>query len=77
MPTNAYDILIEIMRMTNGDVIETDWLVKKIINLTYLPSFNMLFDQVGYETTNFLIELGPLLFLIIGSAFYVLAKSLL
>ena len=77
MPVNAYDIMIEIMRMTNLDIVETNWLMEMIINLTYLPSFMLQFEEVGYNTTTFLIELGPLFFLIVGSALYVLVKALL
>ena len=74
MPVNVYSILIEIMKLTNLDVIDTNWLLDKLINLTYLPTFSFRFEEAGYDTTNFLIELGPLLFLILASLIGVLIK---
>lgn len=40
MPVNAYSILIEIMKITNLDVIDTNWLLDKLINKMFY-----LFDQ--------------------------------
>lgn len=70
MPVNAYAILIEIMKITNLDVIDTSWLLDKLIELTETPSFNYKFLDAGYEMTTFFIELGPLLFLVLASAAY-------
>ena len=77
MPVNAQTILIEIMKLTNLDIIETNWLTDKLINLTYWPAFLLTFEEVGYDTTNFIIELGPLLYIILASALYAIVKSLL
>ena len=74
MPVNAYSILIEIMKITNLDVIDTNWLLDKLINLTYMPTFSLKFEEAGYDTTNFLIELGPLLFFILASLLAVSLK---
>jgi len=65
------------MKLTNLDVIETNALLEKFMVLKELPPFNFLFGEVGYETTNFILELGPLFFLIIGCFFFFLAKVLL
>ena len=77
MPENAREILIEFMQFTNLDVINTKSLLDKIMLLNELPPFNLVFEEVGYETTNFIIELGPLFFIIIGSLFFILARALL
>ena len=45
--------------------------------LNELAPFNLVFQEVGYDTTNFLIELGPLFFIILGSIFFYLALALL
>ena len=45
--------------------------------LNELAPFNLVFQEVGYDTTNFLIELGPLFFIILGSIFFYLTLALL
>ena len=46
------------------------------MTLNELPRFNMLFEEVGYDTTSFIIELGPLLFIILGTGAFFLLKAL-
>ena len=54
------------MKLTTFDVLQTDrfWnYVKKDIGET--EPFNERFEAAGYETSDFLLELGPLLFILI------------
>ena len=77
MPVNAQEVLIEVMQIVNLDVIDTGFLLEKMMTLKELPSFNILFETVGYDTSSFIIELGPLFFIILGSGIFFLAKALL
>ena len=77
MPVNAYDILIEIMKLVNFDLIDVKLALEKVISLTELKAFSYLFEAAGYETTNFFIELGILFFFIILFPIIVLLRKLL
>ena len=77
MPVNALEVLTQIMMLVNLDVIDTRFLLDTVITLKDLPGFNIRFQEVGYDTSSFLIELGPLLFIVLGSLTYLLAKALL
>lgn len=77
MPVNAYTILIEIMKITNLDVIDTGEFLDMVISVTETPSFGFKFLEGGYDTTSYFIELGPLFFVIIGAFIYVVLKLLI
>ena len=65
MPLNCYQIMIAIMRLTNLDVVDTeDFLTKFFTFKSEALPRNMIFKEAGYETSNFIIELG-LIFIII------------
>ena len=59
------------------DIIDVSWLLDKIIWLTELDTFNYTFKEVGYKTTNFIIELGVLFFIIVVFPIVILVRALL
>lgn len=77
MPVNAQQVMIEIMQIVNLDIIDTRFLLDHILVLEDLPRFNMLFEEVGYDTSSFIIELGPLLFVMLGAVLFFTVKALL
>ena len=65
IPTICYDVLISIMRLTNLDIIEVDFLIDIMFNFREVEPFNTTFEEAGYDSTNFFIAMGPLFFIII------------
>lgn len=61
-------ILIEIMKLTNLALVDTDSSINMIFNFDENISepLNDRFEEAGYDSTNFFILLGLVLFLIMG-----------
>ena len=76
MPINSHNIMIELLKITNLDMIDTNWILQKIMTLEETPPFSQTFGNAGYETTNFLLELGPLLFFMVASGIFVALRLL-
>ena len=70
--------MIAIMKLTNLDVIPTEDLLNEIFTFEVeAPAFNENFEAAGYESSNFIIELGPLGFIIVLSTVLFIIKNLL
>ena len=66
MPQNAELLLLSLMKLTNLDIIKTEVAINWVFNFPTTAPLNLRFEQAGYESSNFFIELGPLLFIISG-----------
>ena len=71
MPLNAEEILIAILGFTNLDLIETEWLTSFIFNFEESEPFNDRFSEAGYQTSNFIIELGLIFFIAVAFLIFV------
>ena len=60
--------------MSNLDILNTEKYHREIFGFTDAEPYNAIFLQAGYETSNFIIESGTLLFVIIG---YILITALI
>ena len=77
-PLNCHQIMIAIMKLTNLDVIPTEDFLNKIFTFEVeAPAFNENFEDAGYESSNFIIELGPLGIIIVLSTLLFIIKRLL
>ena len=65
IPTVCYDVLISIMKLTNLDIIEVDFLFDIMFKFRETEPINTTFEEAGYDSTNFIVEVGPLFFLIL------------
>ena len=66
MPLNCQRVLLAIMKLTNLDVIDTEPFLTGIFTFkAQADPRNEVFADAGYETSNFIIELGPLFIIII------------
>ena len=84
LPSNAQMMMFTIMQLTNLDLLNS----LNIVNLEevsinmfgfteeHLAPFNGLFKMAGFETTNFIIESGTLLFVIVGFGALLAIKKL-
>ena len=69
MPQNCKRIMLDIMKITNLDVIDCEEAVKAIFSFRAEPGpLNENFEEAGYDTSNFLLGLGLLFFIIVTSA---------
>ena len=65
------------MQIVNLDIVDTRDLLDSFLTLKDLSPFCMLFEEAGYDTSNFIIELGSVFFIIIGTVLYFGGKALL
>ena len=79
MPSNCYRIMIAIMKLTNLDIVETEDILNQIFTFhVETKPISAVFKEAGYESSNFIIELGPLFLIIcISSIIYLLRMILL
>jgi len=73
MPSNCYRAMIAIMKLTNLDIIDIEAFLNSIFTFSAESGpLNPVFEEAGYDSSNFIIELGPLFLIICGSvAFYI------
>ena len=71
-PVNAEVVLTTIMSYVNLDLIETYPMLDKLFTFKESEPFNQIFLQAGYESTTYLVELGLLIFIILGFGVFVL-----
>ena len=78
MPVNCYRIMIAIMKLTNLDVLDSGPLLESIFTFkSETPPLNAIFEEAGYETSNFILELGPLFVIIVVSTILYLVRRCL
>ena len=77
MPANCEEIMFMIMKLTNLDIFGTESLIVSIFGFKDTEPFNKQFYLAGFESSNFFIELGPIMFLIFGFVVMCLLKKIL
>lgn len=65
MPSNAMSIMIMILRLAAFDLFKTEKAYEKIFHFTKTESFSPIFEQAGYEGSNFINGTGILLGILI------------
>ena len=76
-PVNCFQIMIAIMKLTNLDVINTQTYIEAIFTFKVeTEPFDGKFEEAGYESSNFILELGTLFFIISASVFLYLVRKL-
>jgi len=62
------DILVPILRLSNFDVFKTDYLYFLLFGFGHTESFDQVFEEAGYEGSNFIVGIGPIF---IGLVLYI------
>lgn len=66
MPDLCFKMLVEIMKLTNLDLIDVEPVLVMIFGEFHeTDPFNEKFGNAGYDSTNFILECGPLFLLIL------------
>jgi hypothetical protein len=67
-PVNAQNIEVMILQMVSFDVIRTSALLTKVFKFENekTPPLNFIFEQAGYDTSNFILGMGPLFIAEVG-----------
>ena len=74
-PLNAGKILIDIMSLANLDLIEVDGYISAVFDFQLESQpFNAIFEEAGFQSSTFTIELGLIFFIIVFSVLSALAK---
>jgi len=77
LPINTQILMFSMLRLGNLDIYNTADAYQAIFNFKVLEPFNALFSLAGYDSTNFIIESGMLLFGIVAFALYQLVRGLI
>lgn len=76
-PINCSKILIDIMHLANLDLVDMEEYIAAFFNFKLeSPPFNQIFEEAGFESSTFVIELGLIFFLIFISITSYLIKLL-
>ena len=71
MPPNCYKVMIAIMKLTNLDIFPTESFLQDVFSFkAETSSLNAVFEQAGYESSNFVMELGALTIIITGTVVF-------
>ena len=66
------------MKLTNLDVINTENLLNSVFEFEHeAPPYNKSFEEAGYESTNFIIELGTIFIIGCLSLLFYLIRMIL
>jgi len=78
MPVNAQLTIFAVLKLTNLDFFSIDklWAHFYPSDSEEFPTLNQRFEAAGYESSNFVVELGPALFVFIGIQFAYGLKAL-
>ena len=77
VPKNAHTLMISLLKMSNLDIMQTEKIHEGIFGTSTQAPFNAVYETAGYETTNFIIESGTLMFVIIAFILITGLKALL
>lgn len=67
--------MIDIMRLTNLDVIETEDFLTSIFTFkSEAEPLNATFESAGYQSSNFIIELGLIFIIIVAFSFFLAVR---
>lgn len=78
MPQNCKRIMLDIMHLTNLDIINPEDFIKSMFSFKAEPDpINENFEEAGYDTSNFILGLGLLFFVLIASTLLWLFKKLI
>ena len=64
-PANSKHVFIKVLRVVNFDLFQTENLYVDVFEET--EPLNQIFDDCGFDTSNYIIAIGPLFFVIIFS----------
>ena len=66
LPSNAWVFFTSLVSLVNFDIIDTEPISRKILRLYLDHPFTDKFDELGYGSTFFIINMGMLLYAFIG-----------
>ena len=55
---------------SNFHILDTGWMVNKILTFTETETFNQIFEEVGYISANYILLIGILAFIILFYSLY-------
>ena len=64
-PINVLVVLIQMLQLSNFNLFPTDLMYNTIFDFTETEPFNQVFEEAGFENSNFILLAGPFLLLVI------------
>ena len=77
IPVNLHDILGPILKLSNFDVFQTDLMFAFLFGFQDSESFDGVFDDSGFEGSNFIVGIGPLFVMVVVFVVWVPLQLLL
>ena len=65
IPQNMHDIMGPILKLSNFDVFQTDYLYLVIFGFGETPYFDQVFSDSGFEGSNFVVGIGPIFIMVV------------
>ena len=65
IPVNMHDILGPVLKLSNFDVFQTDWLFEKMFGFGESENFDQIFHDSGFEGSNFIVGIGPIFVIVV------------
>ena len=59
-PSNVKSILVKMLKLSNFDLYKTETIYTQVFGFLNTEAFNQLFESAGFDTTNFIIGIGPI-----------------
>ena len=75
-PMNAEVVLTTIMGYVNLDIFDTETYINFVFDFPESAPFSIIFEKAGYQSTTYIIELGVVLFVIVGFALFVPGREI-
>ena len=72
-----HDIMGPVLKLSNFDVFQTDYLYAVISGFGETPYFDQVFNDSGFEGSNFIVGIGPLFIMFITFIVWVPMQMLL
>ena len=76
-PANAEAVFITIMSLVNMDMFGSEVILQSWFSFKSNESFNPIFEKAGYETTTYILNLGPIFFFVPGFLAFVILRELI
>ena len=76
MPANAFSIMTMILNLAAFDFFQTDKILNGIFYFKETPSFSQIFDDAGFNGSNFIIGIGPMFLMMVSYAFFLAIRAI-
>lgn len=75
IPVNMFDIFGPLLQLSNFDVFKTDIIYEIIFGFGETEPFDQIFEEAGFEGSNFIVGIGPLFIIVVLSLVWIIIQK--